>query len=67
MISVVYLCIGAHEPDAGVIAVTFCSIAVIPLTIELYQEPEMNLAVKLRVTVNTHVLNACEVQKHLAA
>lgn len=67
MISVVDLGIGAHEPDAGVIAVSFCSIAVIPLAVKLYQKPEVDLAVKLRVTVNTHVLDSCDVQKHFAA
>ena len=45
VIFVVDLFIRAHEPDARVIAVTFGSIAVIPLTIELNEEPVVNVAV----------------------
>lgn len=67
MVSVIDLCISAHEPDAGMIAVTFCSIAVIPFAVKLYEKPEMDLTVELRITVNTHVFNSCDVQKHLAA
>ena len=67
MISVIDLGIGAHEPNARMVAVAFSSIAVIPLTVELYQKPEVDLAVKLGVTVNTHILNAGDIEKHLAA
>ena len=48
MISVVDLSIGAHEPDARMIVITLCGIAVIPLAVELYKKPEMDLAIKLR-------------------
>ena len=67
MVSVVDLGIRAHEPDTRMIVVTFCSITVIPLAVKLYQKPEVDLAVKLRITVNTHVLDPRDVQKHLAA
>ena len=67
MIFVVDLCIRAHEPDAGMIIVTFCCIAVIPLAVELYEEPVMDLAVTLRITVDSHILDSGNVQKHLAA
>ena len=67
MISVIDLRIRAHEPYARMVIVTFCGIAVVPLTIELYEEPEMNLSVELRITVNPHILNSCNVQQHLAA
>ena len=67
MISVVDLGIGAHEPNARMVAVAFSSIAVIPLTIELYQKPEVDFTVKFGITVNTHILDACDIKKHLAA
>ena len=67
MVSVIDLCISAHKPDAGMIAVTLCSITVIPLAIKLYKKPEMDLTVEPRITVNTHVLNTCEIQEYLAA
>ena len=67
MIFVVDLCIRAHEPDSGMIIVTLCCVAVVPLAVELYEEPEMNLSVELRITVNPHILNSCNVQQHLAA
>ena len=67
MIFVVDLCIRAHEPDAGMIIVTFCCVAVVPLAVELYEEPVMDLAVTLRITVNSHILDSGNVQKHLAA
>ena len=67
VISVVDLGIGAHKPNARMVAVAFSSIAVIPLTVELYQKPEVDLAVKLGITVNTHILNAGDVKEHLAA
>lgn len=67
MIFVIDLRIGAHEPDARMIVVALCGIAVIPLAVELYEKPEMDLAVTLGVTVNSHILDPGNVQKHLAA
>ena len=67
MISVVDLFIRAHEPYARVIVVTFCSVAVIPFTVKLYEKPEVNIAVILGITVDSHVGNTCSIKKHLAA
>ncbi len=67
MILVVDLIIRAHEPDAGVIAVSFCSVTVIPLTVEFYQKPIVDVAVISRITVNSHVGDACLIEEHLAA
>ena len=49
------------------VIVTFCSVTVIPLAVELYKEPEMDLAVEFRITVNPHILDPGNVQEHLAA
>ena len=67
MISVIDLIIRAHEPYARVIVVTFGSIAVIPLTIKLYEEPVVNIAVVLRITVDSHIRDTGSIKKHLAA
>ena len=67
MISVVDLIIRAHEPYARVIVVTFGCVAVIPLTVKLYEEPVVNVSVVLRITVDSHIGNACFIKKHLAA
>ena len=67
MISVIDLGIRAHEPYARVVLVTFCGVTVIPLAVELYEEPEMDLAVELRITVDPHILDTGNVQQHLAA
>ena len=67
MISVVDLIVSAHEPDARVVVVTFGSIAVIPFTVELYEEPVVNVAVISRITVDSHVLDTCDIEEHLAA
>ena len=67
MILIVYLFVRAHEPYARVIVVALCSIAVIPLTIKLYEEPVVNISVVLRITVDSHVRNAGCIKKHLAA
>ena len=67
MILIVDLFIRAHEPYAWVIVVTFCSIAVIPLTVKLYEKPVVNVSVVLRITFNSHVRDACSIKKHLAA
>ena len=62
MISVIDLIIRAHEPYARVIVVTFCSVAVIPLTVKLYEEPVVNIAVVLRITVDSHVRDDCSIE-----
>ena len=67
MILIVDLIIRAHKPYARMIVVTFCSIAVIPLTIKLYKEPIVNISVVLGITVDSHVRDACSIKKHLAA
>ena len=67
MISVVDLIVCTHEPDARMVVVTFGSIAVIPFTVELYEEPVVNVAVISRITVYSHVLDACNIKEHLAA
>ena len=67
MVLVIYLIISTHEPDARMIVVTFCCVAVIPLPVQLYKEPEVDIAVTGRRTVDPHVRNACSIQEHLAA
>ena len=67
MVLIVDLIIGAHEPHTGVIAVSFGSVTVIPLTVKLYQKPIVNVSVISRVTVNSHVRDACFIKEHLAA
>ena len=67
MILIVDLGIRTHEPYARMIVITFCSIAVIPLTVKLNEEPVVNVSVVLRITVNSHVGNTCSIEKHLAA
>ena len=67
MVFVIDLCISAHKPNTGVIVITFGSIAVIPLAVKFYQKPIMYVAVITGITVNTHILNSCSIQKHLAA
>ena len=67
MISVVDLRISAHEPDTGMVVITFRGIAVIPFAVELDEKPVVNVAVISRITVNSHVFDACKIQEHLAA
>ena len=67
MVLIVDLSIGTHEPDAGVIVISFGSIAVIPLAVKFYQKPVVNVAVISRITVDSHVLDACDIKEHLAA
>ena len=67
MISVVDLGVGAHEPYSGVVLITLRSIAVVPFAVKLNQKPEMYLAVKLRITVDSHILDSCKIKKHLTA
>ena len=67
MISVVDLIVRAHEPDARMVVVTFGSIAVIPFAVKLNEEPVVNVAVISRITVDSHVLDACDIKEHLAA
>ena len=67
MISVIDLIVCAHEPDARMVVVTFGSIAVIPFAVELNEEPVVNVAVISRITVYSHVLDACDIKEHLAA
>ena len=67
MVSVIYFCVCTHEPDTGVIAVTFCGIAVIPFAVKINKEPEMDISVICRITVYSHVRDAGAVEKHLAA
>ena len=66
MILIVDLFIRAHEPYARVIVVTFCSIAVIPLTVELYEIPVVAVGVD-RESLDHHVRNACAVEEHFRA
>ena len=49
------------------IVITFCSVAMIPLTVELYEEPVVNVSVILRITVDSHVGDTSSIKKHLAA
>ena len=49
------------------VVVTFCSIAVIPFAVKLYEEPVVNVAVISRITVYSHVLDSCDIKEHLAA
>lgn len=67
MISVVDLIVRAHEPDARMVVVTFGSIAVIPFAVKLNEEPVVNVAVISRITVDSHVLDSCDIKEHLAA
>ena len=67
MVSVVDLLVSTHEPDAGMVVVTFSSIAVVPFSVELNEQPIVNIAVISRITVNSHVLDSGHIKKHLAA
>ena len=67
MILIIDLSISAHEPDAGVIVITFGSIAVIPLAVKFYQKPVVNVAVISGITVDSHALDSCSIKEHLAA
>ena len=67
MVPVIDLVIRAHKPDTRMIFVTFCCIAVVPLAVEFYEQPEMDLAIKLRITVNPHILDPGNIEEHFAA
>ena len=67
MVSVIDLSIRAHKPYAGVIVISFSCVTVIPLTVKLYQKPEVNIAVISRVTVHSHVRDSRFIEEHLAA
>ena len=57
MITVIDLFISAHKPNTRVIAVTFSSVAVIPLSIKLYEKPIVNISVIFGITVHSHILD----------
>ena len=67
MILVIDLFISAHEPYTRMIVVTLRGIAVIPFTVKLDKKPEMDVSVTCRITVDSHVRDACRIKKHLAA
>ena len=67
MILVIDLIVGAHEPYTGVIAVSFCCVTVIPLTVEFNQKPIVDISVISRITVNSHVRDSSLIEEHLAA
>ena len=67
MVPVIDLIIRAHKPYARVIVISFSRVTVIPLTVKLYQKPIVDISVISRITVYSHVRNACLIEKHFAA